>query len=101
MRSHDLYALPAGLPEPADDGACAHLTGASVPSVVLPSTRGRLVSLAEVSDGGRVVVYCYPRTGQPDRDPPAGWNELPGARGCTPQTCAFRDAHEDFRAVDP
>jgi peroxiredoxin len=62
-----------------------------IPSVPLPSTDGGAVDLAALQ--GLTVVYCYPRTGRPDREPPAGWNEIPGARGCTPQSCAFRDHH--------
>lgn len=96
-RSDDLLALPENLPIPADDGACNHLAGARLPSVPLRSTAGRVVDLAGL--GGRVVVYCYPRTGQPDRDPPQGWNEIPGARGCTPQACAFRDHHGELQAL--
>jgi peroxiredoxin len=99
MRSDDLYSLPEALPAPEDDGACAHLLGAEVPALELLSTQGRHVSLAEASRRGRVVVYCYPRTGVPDRDPPKGWNQIPGARGCTPQTCGFRDHHAGFRAL--
>jgi peroxiredoxin len=61
------------------------------------STAGRAVDLAKIS--GRTVVYCYPRTGSPDKDPPQGWNEIPGARGCTPQSCAFRDHYQEPRAL--
>ncbi len=96
-RTDNLYELPADLPVPVDDGACAHLPGKRVPSVPLLSTAGRLVDLASLS--GRVVVYCYPRTGRPDQDPPLGWNEIPGARGCTPQSCAFRDHHRELQAL--
>ena len=96
-RSDNLYALPEGLPVPVDDGACDHLPGSMVPSVVLQSTAGRIVDLSSLT--GRVIVYCYPRTGEPDRDPPAGWNEIPGARGCTPQSCAFRDIHHEYRKM--
>jgi peroxiredoxin len=84
-----LYALPAGLPAPVDDGACDHLRGAEVPSLVLDSSRGP-IDLAELA-AGRAVVYVYPRTGRPDRPVPEGWNAIPGARGCTPQSCSFRD----------
>ena len=95
-RSDNLYALPNNLSVPIDDGACNHLVGMSLPSVALRSTAGRIVDLSRLI--GRTVVYCYPRTGQPDRDPPAGWNDIPGARGCTPQACAFRDHHRDLQA---
>ncbi len=95
--SDDLYQLPEGLPVPTDDGACDHLPGIRLPSVPLPSTAGNLVDLSELP--GRTVVYCYPRTGKPSEDPPQGWDEIPGARGCTPQSCAFRDHHADLRAL--
>jgi len=97
-RSDDLYALPADLPVPVDDGACAHLAGQPWPPVTLLSTRGRLVSLADVA-ADWLVVYCYPRTGLPDRDPPGGlaaWDSIPGARGCTPQACSYRDHHAEL-----
>ncbi|HVG77761.1 MAG TPA: peroxiredoxin [Patescibacteria group bacterium] len=96
-RSDDLHRLPTALPVPVDDGACAHLLGSRVPSVSLLSTQGRLVDLATLP--GTSVVYAYPRTGRPDVDPPAGWNEIPGARGCTPQSCAFRDHHAELQAL--
>ena len=69
-RTDNLYELPPGLPIPLDDGACDHLTGMSLPAVLLASTAGRLVDLA--SFGGRTVVYGYPRTGRPDQKPPVG-----------------------------
>lgn len=94
MRSDDLYSLPDALPEPDDDGACDHLTGRTLPDIALESTDGSEVALASLS--GRSVLYCYPRTGLPDREMPAGWNEIPGARGCTPQSCGFRDVNKDF-----
>lgn|SRR6185369_537139 len=95
MRSDDLYTLPAGLPVPVDDGACDHLPGMDFPAIPLPSTAGRQVDLAALR--GRTVVYFYPHTGRPDREPLAGWNEVPGARGCTPQSCAFRDHAAELR----
>lgn len=97
MRSDDLYSLPPNLPVPTDDGACAHLPGMAVPPVELPSTAGGRVVLAELA--GRSVVYAYPRTGVPDQDPPDGWGLIPGARGCTPQACAFRDHHAELQAL--
>jgi peroxiredoxin len=80
-----------------DDGACAHLAGLAMPAIPLRSTAGGLVDLSRL--GGSTVVYIYPRTGRPDRDPPAGWNDIPGARGCTPQSCAFRDHHRELQAA--
>ena len=96
-RSDDLYKVPNHLPVPVDDGACDHLTGMRLPPVTLRSTAGRLVDMAGLA--GRVVIYCYPRTGLPDADPPAGWDEIPGARGCTPQSCAFRDHYQELQAL--
>ncbi|MGI8858392.1 MAG: peroxiredoxin [Thermomicrobiales bacterium] len=95
-RSDNLHALPDNLPIPVDDGAAGHLTGMRVPSGPLLSTSGATVDLATLP--GRTVVYCYPRTGEPDKDVPPGWNEIPGARGCTPQSCAFRDHYQELRA---
>ncbi|MBI2351365.1 MAG: peroxiredoxin [Deltaproteobacteria bacterium] len=96
-RSDNLYELPKDLPVPLDDGACDHLAGIRVPPMHLLSTAGRSVDLASLK--GRTVVYCYPRTGRPDHEPPKGWNEIPGARGCTPQSCAFRDHYQELRAL--
>lgn len=81
------------IPAPADDGAAAHLTGAAVPDVALPATDGAVVSLAQIK--GRAIVFAYPRTGQPGQPSLADdWDMIPGARGCTPQACAFRDLHK-------
>ncbi len=97
-RSDNLYELPKNLPVPIDDGASNHLVGMSVPSVPLLSTSGRVVDLSTLP--GRTVLYCYPRSGRPDADPPKGWDEIPGARGCTPQSCAFRDHYQELRALN-
>jgi peroxiredoxin len=96
-RSDNLYEMPKNIPVPVDDGACNHLTGMRIPTVALMSTSGRVVDLANLP--GYVVVYCYPRTGRPDVDPPHGWNEIPGARGCTPQSCAFRDHDQELQIL--
>ena len=93
-RSDNIYELPRDLPVPIDDGACAHLAGTALPSVQLPSTGGRLVDLAALR--GRTVVYAYPRTGRPDQQIPKGWDQIPGARGCTPESCGFRDRYGAF-----
>jgi peroxiredoxin len=89
QRAWAASANAATPPPAADDGAAAHLTGMAIPDVVLPSSVGpvRLVDLA----GTRLVLYVYPGTGRPDRPAPAGWDEVPGARGCTAQSCGFRD----------
>jgi peroxiredoxin len=91
-------SLPSGLPAPEDDGAADHLDGMSVPSVSLPSTRGGAANLAGLADG-RLVAYLYPRTGVPGQPSPAGWDAIPGARGCTPQSCAFRDNLAELTAL--
>lgn len=95
----DPNALPADLPVPEDDGAADHLPGVQVPSMALPATGGGTVDLAERSRAGTVVVFAYPRTGQPGVDSPPGWDEIPGARGCTPEACSFRDLAADFAAA--
>jgi len=93
----DYQSLPEDLPVPEDDGAAAHLPGLELPIVRLPATDGRHVDLSSLS--GRAVVYVYPRTGVPGQPLPEGWDAIPGARGCTPQSCAFRDHFEDLRAA--
>jgi peroxiredoxin len=92
----DPYSRPDGLPVPEDDGAADHLTGAQIPPVVLESSRGP-VDLAELC-AERAVVYVYPRSGRPDQPLLPGWNEIPGARGCTPQSCGFRDHQAELAA---
>lgn len=94
----DINHLPKDLPVPKDDGACKHLAGMALPGIALRSTANRTVNLAEVRPG-RTVVYCYPRTGPPGEEPPKGWNEIPGARGCTPESCGFRDHHKELRGL--
>ena len=96
-RTDDLHTLPENLPIPIDDRACDHLQGMRLPVQPLLSTAGDHVDLAALS--GRTVVYCYPRTGEPDVDVPPGWNEIPGARGCTPQSCAYRDHYQELQAL--
>jgi peroxiredoxin len=91
--SEHLLALPEGLPAPVDDGACDHLEGLELPSLVLDSSAGR-VELRELD-----VLFVYPRAGLPGRDALPGWDEIPGARGCTPQACAFRDHHAELVAL--
>ena len=95
---HDPTVLPDDLPQPADDGAADHLPGRRLPSVSLPATSGELVHLSELV--GRTVVYAYPRTGQPGHDPLVpDWDEIPGARGCTPESCSFREHHAELAAA--
>jgi peroxiredoxin len=98
--TQDYRSLPPDLPVPVDDGAADHLAGATVPAVRLRSTHGGEIDLAEAAAGpGRLVVYVYPRTGTPGEPLPEGWDEIPGARGCTPQSCAFRDHVTEFAAL--
>lgn len=89
------FPLPSDLPRPVDDGAADHLVNATMPNLSLRSTAGRMVELSELS-GPRTVIYCYPMTGAPGKPLPEGWDVIPGARGCTPQTCGFRDHHQEL-----
>jgi peroxiredoxin len=91
----DPTSLPDDLPRPEDDGAAAHLVGLPVPDIALRSTKGDTISLAKLP--GRAVVYAYPRTGRPGHEPEPGWDLIPGARGCTPQSCGFRDHYAELR----
>ncbi|MGW1289007.1 MerR family transcriptional regulator [Streptomyces sp. NPDC002586] len=91
----DYLALPANLPVPEDDGAADHLPGTKVPGLTLRDTAGRAVRLDALGPR-RTVVYVYPLTGRPGTDLPEGWNSIPGARGCTPESCGFRDHFRDL-----
>lgn len=94
----DPYTLPDDLPAPVDDGACDHLPGLAVPAIELPSTGGESVSVAQLA--GRTVVFAYPRTGRPgEASLVEDWDLIPGARGCTPESCGFRDLHADLETV--
>ncbi len=95
--AHNPAVLPADIPRPRDDGAARHLPGTPLPDLALPATDGAAVNLAGLS--GRTVVYIYPRTGRPGIDPPDGWDMIPGARGCTPQSCSFRDHFRELGAL--
>jgi len=90
--------LPDDLPAPVDDGAAAHLEGSGMPGVVLPSTDGTTVDLSRLK--GRWVIYVYPMTGRPGVPLPEGWDVIPGARGCTPQSCGFRDHYAELKALN-
>lgn len=94
---HGLEIDWSTIPAPVDDGAADHLRCMTLPDVSLPATDGAVVSLAALQ--GRSVIFAYPRTGRPDVALPDGWNDIPGARGCTPQSCAFRDLYADLRAL--
>jgi peroxiredoxin len=96
-RADDIHTLPADLPAPEDDGAADHLLNAAIPPIPLQTTTGNTIRLDQLE--GRTVLFCYPRTGRPDEELPPGWNAIPGARGCTPEACGFRDAHAQFREL--
>ena len=93
MDERDLYTLPPGLPAPEDDGAADHLAGAELPHLTLDSSLGA-VDVAELD-----VLYVYPRTGKPGEPSLPGWDDVPGARGCTPQSCGFRDHAAELEAL--
>jgi peroxiredoxin len=95
--THDPNTLPPNIPAPQDDGAAVHLTGMTLPDLALPATDGGSVNLSKLA--GRTMVYIYPRTGVPGVDLPPGWNEIPGARGCTPQSCSFRDHFDELKRL--
>lgn len=82
---------------PEDDGAADHLPGASLPSIALPATDGDAIDLSALP--GTTVVYVYPRTGRPGEALPANWDSIPGARGCTPQSCGFRDHFGELKSA--
>jgi peroxiredoxin/DNA-binding transcriptional MerR regulator len=90
--------VPEDLPVPADDGAADHLPGTRMPPLTLPGTTGHAVRL-DALGAGRTVLYIYPLTGRPGTDLPEGWAAIPGARGCTPEACGFRDHHDDLLAA--
>ncbi len=93
----NVYAIPPGLPIPQDDGSTDHLKGLRLPTVSLKATDGSTVSFGNISN--RWVIYCYPMTGQPNIALPDGWDQIPGARGCTPQSCSFRDHYQELQAL--
>jgi len=94
---HDPTVLPLDLPIPVDDGAARHLTGTRLPDITLAATTGPAVNLSKLQHLS--VLYVYPRTGVPGVDAPPGWDDIPGARGCTPQSCGFRDHFAELKAL--
>lgn len=99
MPAHDPTHLPTDLPAPLDDGRADHLVGMRMPALALPSTRGAELRVDAAPSGlERLVIYAYPLTGVPGVDPPAGWDDIPGARGCTPESCGFRDHASELAA---
>ena len=89
------FPLPSNLPRPMDDGAADHLRGMELPQIFLRSTAGRMADFSNLG-AARTVVYCYPMTGVPGKPLPEGWDEIPGARGCTPQSCGFRNRYQEL-----
>ena len=93
----NLNQLPTDLPIPQDDGLTNHLKGMRLPNISLNATNGKTIDLGDIK--GKLVIYCYPMTGQPNVALPDGWDQIPGARGCTPQSCSFRDHYQDLRSL--
>ncbi len=93
----NLNQLPRDLPVPQDDGSTNHLKGMKLPNVSLIGTNGKTVNFGDIK--GKLVIYCYPMTGQPNVALPDGWDQIPGARGCTPQSCSFRDHYQELQAL--
>ena len=96
--TQDYSELPSDLPIPIDDGEGNHLLGKTLPDITVNSTSGTQINLSYLQD--RVVFYCYPMTGQPGVKLPDGWDSIPGARGCTPQSCSFRDYYQELQALN-
>ena len=93
----NVYEIPKGLPVPQDDGSTNHLKGLRLPNVSLKAIHGTTVNFGTIFS--RLVIYCYPMTGQPNVALPDGWDQIPGARGCTPQSCSFRDHYQELQAL--
>lgn len=91
----DLNELPQDLPVPVDDGACSHLLGTEIPSIALNSTSGGFIDVSTIK--GLAVMFFYPMNGRPDAPPMTGWNDIPGARGCTPQSNSYRDNYLNLK----
>ncbi len=98
MMDKNLNEIPDDLPVPVDDGACDHLVGLKLPDITLVSTDGARVDVSKLN--ARTIIYAYPRTGRPDEGVfYEGWEAIPGARGCTPQSCGFRDHYNELKAL--
>lgn len=91
--------LPINLPKPEQDNACDHLLNSTIPDISLPTQNDNLLKLNR-TDTFRLVIFCYSMTGHPDRPLPVGWDFIPGARGCTPQNCSFRDNYDNLIKVN-
>ena len=94
----DFSKLPSNLPIPIDDGTGDRLLGKNLPNIVLNSTSNKPLNISSIK--GSLVLYCYPMTGQPGIKLPDGWDSIPGARGCTPQSCSFRDHHQELQVLN-
>lgn len=93
----NLNQLPENLPVPEDDGSTDHLKGMKLPNLSLNATTGVAINLSQIKD--KLVIYCYPMTGQPNVPLPEGWDEIPGARGCTPQSCSYRNHYQELKLL--
>jgi len=93
----NVYEIPKGLPSPQDDGSTDHLKGLRLPNVSLKATDGTTINFGDIFN--RLVIYCYPMTGQPNVALPGDWDQIPGARGCTPQSCSYRDHYQELQAL--
>src|SRR5260370_30045884 len=95
MQERSEFPLPLDLSRPQDDGAADHLKDMPMPHLALRSTAGRMVDVSNLL-APRTAIFCYPRTGVPGKPLPEGWDAIPGARGCTPQACSFRDRYQEL-----
>jgi peroxiredoxin len=93
----NLLDLPTNLPVPENDGKTDHLVGMKLADIELTSTQGKRVNIGQIN--GKLVIFCYPRTGKPGVALPEGWDKIPGARGCTPQSCSFRDRYNELKQL--
>ncbi|CAF3069643.1 unnamed protein product [Rotaria socialis] len=94
------FDLPDGLPVPVDDGQCAHLkAGTKFPVDILIHLPTTSKNSVDIVSQPRTIIYFYPRTGKPDQKLPDGWDEIPGARGCTPESCGFRDHYQELQSL--
>ncbi|MEP0944581.1 MAG: peroxiredoxin [Rhizobiaceae bacterium] len=87
----------SAIPAPKNDQAADHLHGTQLPNITLASTSGASIDLGTLS--GTMVLFIYPMTGRPDVALPDDWDMIPGARGCTPQACSFRDLYCELKAA--
>lgn len=98
MKPSTFEHLPDNLPVPVDDHAADHIKGMSIPSTALTSSKGEKVALGTLQ--GTYIIYCYPMTGRPNVPLPEGWDDIPGARGCTPQSLSFKNRYAEIRNLN-